>query len=104
MTESRERKVQFTFSRVQGIDERFQPAVHEAMREYMEKLETADPFSLDAPGMDYTASNGVRIEVKALDITEGALAEKSSPWLHEMSDEEIALYCGPDLTNHEDNQ
>lgn len=65
-----ERRVSFTFSRRQLDGDQFQPAVHEAMREYMGKAEAYRPFERDSgdnPGMDYSASNGVRIQIKPLD-------------------------------------
>jgi hypothetical protein len=62
------RRVQFTFSRRQPDSDTFEPAVHEAMREYMSKAEAYNPFSRheggEDPGMDYTASNGVRIQIQ----------------------------------------
>lgn len=66
-----ERRVSFTFSRQQPDGEQFQPAVHDAMREYMSKAEAYRPFESDPgdnPGMDYSASNGVRIQIEPLDL------------------------------------
>jgi len=67
------RKVQFTFSREQDENQLFEPDVHAAMREYMAKQEAyIDTFTEEAPGTDYTASNGVRIQIAA---TSTALGE-----------------------------
>lgn len=60
------RKVQFTFSRAQDENQAFEPAVHDAMREYMAKQEAyLHTFTEDAPGTDYLASNGVHIQINA---------------------------------------
>jgi hypothetical protein len=66
------RKVQFTFSREQDENQLFEPDVHAAMREYMAKQEAyIETFGEDAPGTDYTASNGVRIQINATSLALG---------------------------------
>lgn len=66
-----ERKVQFILSRTQCANGRFAPAVHEALLEYIAaKAAVVDdwkPFGENVaapdPGLDFTASNGVHIQV-----------------------------------------
>ncbi len=95
-----ERKVRFTVTRTQVSHQDFERSALEAMREYIAAKESRvddwAPFGKNVkapdPDPDFTASNGVRIQVEMLTHDRGALAEKTDPIVAQMSEDDVATY------------